>query len=107
MYPRGLHHGSPPSPPPTATATQPFSYGINAPTLSGGTRPQTRFVEMILVANGLQYGIYIRLQNHSTHYYFIQHIMHPIALEDDIELAYVLEALVQRLDKHLDQVQYA
>ena len=33
--------------------------------------------------------------------------MHPIALEDDIEFTYVLEALVQRLDKHLDQVQYA
>lgn len=107
IYARIFHYCSQPSPSPTAAATQPFSYGINAPTLSSGASSQTRFIEMILVANGLQNGIYICFQNHSAHYYFIQNIMHPIALEDDIEFTYVLEALVQCLDKHLDQVQYA
>ena len=58
-----------------------------------------------LIFDGLQYSMYVRIQHHSTHDNLIQNVVHSIRMKDQIQLADVLETLVERLDKDLNEIQ--
>ena len=55
----------------------------------------------------LQDGARARLHDEPTDDHLVDDPMHLLAVEDDVELAHILEMAVERLDENLDQVENA
>merc|ERR1719411_1385919 len=50
---------------------------------------------------------HVGLQHHASHHQLVQNKVNRVHVEDEVKLAHVLEALVQRLHEHLDEVEDA
>lgn len=64
-------------------------------------------VHLVLLRHGGEDVVDVRLQHHAGHDDLVQDVAHAVRVEDKVQLAHVLEALVQRLHEDLDQVQDA
>mmetsp|Transcript_25124 Transcript_25124/g.78850 ORF Transcript_25124/g.78850 Transcript_25124/m.78850 type:complete len:282 (-) Transcript_25124:168-1013(-) len=64
-------------------------------------------VQLVLVVDGLENVHDVRLQHHAPHDDLVEHVVHAVRVEDEVQLADVLEALVERLDEDLDEVEDA
>ena len=64
-------------------------------------------VELVLVVDALEDRDDVRLEDHAGHDDLVQDVVDLVRVEDEVELADVLEALVQRLDEDLNEVQDA
>jgi len=49
----------------------------------------------------------VGLEHHAAHDDLVQHKVHLVEVEDEVQLAHVLERLVERLDEDLNQIQNA
>mmetsp|Transcript_6494 Transcript_6494/g.17654 ORF Transcript_6494/g.17654 Transcript_6494/m.17654 type:complete len:204 (-) Transcript_6494:107-718(-) len=68
---------------------------------------ETVRMHLALIADGLQNGGDIGLEHHAAHDDLIENVMHAIRVKDEIELAYILEALVEGLYEDLDEIEDA
>ena len=59
-----------------------------------------------LVDTGHYLG-HVGLEDHAAHAELLKNVLDLVEVEDEIELAHVLEAFVQRLHEHLDEVEDA
>ena len=64
-------------------------------------------VHLVLLRHGGQDVVDVGLQHHAGHDDLVQDVAHSVRVEDEVQLANVLKALVQRLHEYLNQVQDA
>jgi hypothetical protein len=59
-----------------------------------------------LILNGLENGMNVCFEHHAPHDDFIQDVVHTVGVKDKIELANILETLVESFHKDLYEIEY-
>ena len=70
-------------------------------------RCSTHLLQRFHVLNGLQHVTDVRIEDHAAHDDLVENVIDLIWVKYEVELTHILEALVEHLDKDLDEVEHA
>lgn len=71
------------------------------------TEARLLLLQLALLLNSRQNLRHVRLQHHTSHHQLVQNVMHLVGVKDQVQLAHILKALVQCLNKDLYEIQDA
>jgi hypothetical protein len=72
-----------------------------------GCRRKRVRVQSVLILDGLQHRYNVGFENHASHDHFVENVVHPIGMKNQVQLTDILETLVERFNKDLDEIQNA
>ena len=73
----------------------------------GAAKTETSTRQLLQLLDGVHDAGDVGLENHSAHDDLIKDGVHPVRVEDQVQLADVLEAPIQSLNEYLDEVEDA
>merc|ERR1711941_195825 len=66
-----------------------------------------RFLQLVLIVHSTRDEGQVGLQDHAAHHQLVEDVMHLVSVEDEVELAHVLERFVERFNEDVNEIEDA